>query len=356
MKIFSKKRTIALGLAFSICMVSSAFSTATSPNKRYKSGKEFDISLNYNKGITLNTDVNKRDLKVKFKKDLGSIKSNDTLIDLKLKNLKNISIDEDIPFEAEGKMIIGGSEYAICPKGNLLATLSSDGKIVLVGALSGYLNNVEADENWCIMSVNYSPDDNQCLISASIGVLTDTTIPVDVGFGSKFTNIEKASKKKIDKMKAESNSDSEINTSSKTSSLMSGGTGSPAPDDPILQTCTSTCGASFFTSIYLQQKTHPQLNNQVMARVSVNFDKARDYIKKKVDSKINSACISDTARMKIVSDNGSYYVNDHYPKEDAKTIELPIIPIYLGPFLIDLLIKPCPPFIYYLSPARIVIG
>lgn len=289
------------------------------------------LSLSIDTQTTLTNVKNDMSLENKFKKNIGQIKSRDTMFEISFNGLDEILPDEEEPVTAEASLLIGGIKYKIDLSGHLQAIEASNGKKVLMGVISGYLNNIEDKENWVIMSVHYMPADNKCSISASFGVLTDDNIPASLNFGSEFIEMDEIVKKsfmlKTEDI-AQADSDKEADQS-----LMDYGDDPPLDTDPQLQDSGSTCSNSFFTDISFQNKTQSQKLNKIFSKMSVNFVNAKNYIKTHVDTGLNSvAVICDEARNRIVTDAPAFECTQNCdPANNERTINIGI-PIYI-PYL-----------------------
>ena len=215
--------------------------------------------------------TNREAYDAKFKDEFDKNKTNE--INISISSIESITIGSDNYFEGIGFISLSDNIITFKVSGYLYPYEDIYKKTVYVGVLEGYINDENSDQNSISLGIHCLPDQNKTFVTACIGVDNGSgSKPVILDFGKPFTEQKYAveDKMKHDKITDSSNSIPALqgNQDFQATPMTFGGT--PTDYDPRLQSTGTTASSSLTVSVYYQNITRFQTNNEISAKTTAN--------------------------------------------------------------------------------------
>ena len=289
---------------------------------------DFNVNIGYDDATMIKAKRNIDDIQKKFKLDKKMIfDKKSTSLSLKLKNLDKIPDEGYTPFEGKGTITVSNTIHTIKVNGQLERVKTTDGAAVLVGVLSGYLNDIQDDEKLVTLTIHYIPEQGECSVFASIGVAYNNNIPAIMYFGNQFIEMKDAVDKIVSRAKVY-DTQNVTSFSSNASSLMETRTGPPHDNDPQLRSAASACGNSIYTNLYVQKVTEEQKPVNIAGKIAVNFANAEKYIEQEIDGTILTSFEQSINNVSIQfrsKDSSFVYLSGEYPESFTQNVNFSIM-------------------------------
>ncbi len=292
-----------------------------------------DLSNNY--GLN---DINQITFQKKFAQNLDSTAIKPKII-LNLLSDESIKVDDYINFSGDGYITVDSNDITFSTHGSLYPIIDENNEMVLLGILTGYINNSKDNEDMISLSIHYMPNLEKAFISTCIGVDDGKgNVPLILDFGSPFTEIKNATLKKEKQIKhkeeTQNLSNKELELTNSRSNLSYGGT--PTEYDPRLKNTGYSTNSIMSVSVYFQNKARFQTPNEISAKVSANKANFENFMRNTYGYNIvSNSSDASTVKLEIVSSDMYYESTDSSTSvvPTASTTNLNFsIPVYIGQY------------------------